>query len=280
MSLPPKVPAYFDYLIEGFRRGDPNRRVHLGYWEDPQASSPAADRSEFARAQGRLDALLLSMAALAPQQSVLDVGCGFGGTLETINRTFGAMRLTGVNIDPRQLDICSLLKPAHGNLFEWRDADAGSLPFRDGSFDRVLCIEAMFHFVSRRAFFLEAGRVLRPGGTLVCSDILIDPAAKRLDVPGFRIEAPLQDGYGPWPDFWGGDADHAALSTAAGLTLAKVLDVTRNTLPSHRYTAPEGASLEQDLHTGNAALRASLMLRWLHAEGHLRYVCLRFDKAA
>jgi MPBQ/MSBQ methyltransferase len=280
MSVQPKVPAYFDYLIEGFNRGDPNRRVHLGYWDDPRSSPPASDRGEFARAQGRLDDLLLGMAALAPQQSVLDIGCGFGGTLETINRALGAMRLAGVNIDSRQLDICRSLRPANGNLLEWHNADAARLPFHDGSFDRALCIEAMFHFASRRAFFMEAGRVLRAGGVLVCSDILINPSVKRLDLPGFSIEAPLQDGYGPWPDFWGNDADHAALSAAAGLKVTRVLEITTNTLPSHRYTAPEDANPERDLHSGNAALRASLMLRWLHSEGHLRYVCLRFDKPA
>jgi len=45
------------------------------------------------------------------------------------------------------------------------------LPFPDASFNHVLCVEAMFHFASRRTFFAEAARVLKPGGAMVASDI-------------------------------------------------------------------------------------------------------------
>jgi hypothetical protein len=120
--------------------------------------------------------------------------------------------------------------------------------------------------------------VLAPGGALVCSDITLAATARVLQAPGFCIEAPLQDGYGPWPDFWCDDADHALLSAAAGLRCASELDATTNTLPSHRYTAPADAD---ELHDpGDVSQRAALMLRWLHRHGHLRYLCFRFEKPA
>jgi SAM-dependent methyltransferase len=40
-----------------------------------------------------------------------------------------------------------------------------------GSIDGVISVEAAFHFASRRAFFEECVRVLRPGGVLTMSDI-------------------------------------------------------------------------------------------------------------
>jgi SAM-dependent methyltransferase len=218
------------------------------------------------------------MADLRSGQSVLDAGCGFGGAFDLINRQLGNMALTGVNIDPRQIDICRSVQPANGNVLRWELADACRLPFAEASFDRVLCIEAMFHFPSRRAFFAEAARVLKPGGALVASDILIAASAKQADVPGFSIEAPIRDGFGPWPDFWGMDADHASLAAAAGLQAVELRDATANTLRSHRFTAP--SALDERHDPGDTAGRAALMLCWLHRNAHLRYLYMRFGKAA
>ena len=273
MDLSAKVPAYFNYLIDAFQRGAAGRYVHLGYWDKPDESGAAED---FQAAQAQLDRRLLALADLRPGHAILDVGCGFGGTLAGLNARIGGCWLAGVNIDPRQLAICRTIAPANGNKLEWQEADACKLPFPAASFDRVVCIEAMFHFSSRRTFFMEAARVLKPGGLLVGSDITLAESILAVPVPGFCIEAPLQDGYGPWPDFWCEDADHAALATAAGLRSAVLSDATSNTAPSHRYTAPIDADDARD--TGNAARRAALMLRWLHLSGHVRYSLFRFEK--
>jgi SAM-dependent methyltransferase len=44
---------------------------------------------------------------------------------------------------------------------------AERLPVADASFDRLVCVNALHHFTDRFAFFLEARRVLRPGGGLM-----------------------------------------------------------------------------------------------------------------
>ena len=51
-------------------------------------------------------------------------------------------------------------------------ADAAALPFRDGAFDAVVCLEAIEHFPDAPAAGAEASRVLRGGGAIV----LITPA--------------------------------------------------------------------------------------------------------
>jgi len=255
MSVPGALPAYFDRLIEGLRRGEGGRWVHLGHWD----ASPQAGPGEFARAQARMDEVLLGMAALRDGLRVLDVGCGFGASLDAINRRFSGMRLAGVNLDPRQLELCRALEARDGNRFEWHEADACRLPFPEASFERVLCIEAMFHFASRRAFFAEAARVLAPGGVMVATDILLHGET-----------AVVREGFGPWPE---NDADHHALAAAAGLRCDALVDATRNTLPSHRYTTPSAPPAQPD-----APVRAALALRRLHEQGRLRYLYLRCTK--
>jgi SAM-dependent methyltransferase len=182
------------------------------------------------------------------------------------------MRLTGINIDARQIGICRTIPGRAGNVLAWQIADANRLPFAGGAFDRVFCVEAMFHFASRRQFFAEAARVLKPGGVLTGTDILISPAAQPAPLP---IDAILQAGFGPWPDVWGSDAEHMQLARTAGLS-GEVRDISAPVAPSYRYTAPPQA----DPSDGNApaAMRASAALRWLHERGWLQYVCFRFAR--
>ena len=268
--MEPAVPPYFDHLIAAFHRGEVGRSVHLGHWDQPPPHDRPPAAGELQRAQERLDELLLDMAELRDRQAVLDVGCGFGGSIARIAGRHRGMRLAGVNVDSRQLDICRQIEPGSGNRIHWARADACELPFRERAFDRLLCIEAMFHFASRRRFFREAARSLRPGGILVASDIVLTESARRLAVPRPVVEAPLQGGFGPWPDPWGDEGDHRELARDAGLRLDEVLDATANTRPSHRFTVPAGESWTP----GDPAASAPMMLKWLHHQGHVKYLYL------
>ena len=135
------------------------------------ANGGAMQPPEFETAQARLTEILVGLADLRDGQRVLDVGCGFGGTLEAAGKWPGVQR-AGVNVDRRPLDICRTL-PATANPLWLALADACALPFRAASFDRLFCVEAMFHFRARDAFLREAAQVLRPDGRLVLSDILL-----------------------------------------------------------------------------------------------------------
>jgi SAM-dependent methyltransferase len=50
---------------------------------------------------------------------------------------------------------------------EWRQADAMQLPFRDGSFDAVVCQFGVMFFPEKSKAFSEARRVLSPGGVFI-----------------------------------------------------------------------------------------------------------------
>jgi ubiquinone/menaquinone biosynthesis C-methylase UbiE len=50
---------------------------------------------------------------------------------------------------------------------EWRQADAMTLPFGDGTFDAVVCQFGVMFFPDKPKAFAEARRVLRSGGFFI-----------------------------------------------------------------------------------------------------------------
>jgi len=62
------------------------------------------------------------------------------------------------------------------------------------------------------------------------------------------------------------------------LRMERRSDISANVMPSHGFTTPADAG--DWIASDNAALRAAMMLKWLHAESLLRYECFRFVKPA
>lgn len=101
---------------------------------------------------------------LKTNQSVLEIGCGWGGFAEFAAKEVGA-RVTGITISKEQFDF------ARKRLFEQGLADQAEIrmvDYRDvkGRYDRVASIE-MFEAVGERywpAYFSKIHDVLSPGG--------------------------------------------------------------------------------------------------------------------
>jgi MPBQ/MSBQ methyltransferase len=268
-----QVPPYFDLLIDGFKTGRTGRHVHLGYWDAAPSLATACGADEFAAAQARLCDIFIALAELRDGQSVLDVGCGFGGTLAAIDDRWQGMGLVGLNIDRRQLDICRTLAPRRTNTLSFVMADACAIPLRPAGVDRLLCLEAMFHFRSRATFLAQASHTLRCGGRLALSDILLQNPGDRAPVDIAVLEQSIRREYGPWPELWIGADQIVESARRCGLVLDRTLEVTEQTLPTYRMTAPD----DQDALPAQPS--AGSLMRWLHREGYLSYVCLAFTKA-
>lgn len=113
--------------------------------------------------------------------NILDVACGQGASSRRLLRHYAPACVTGINISEKQLATCRARAPG----CRFINMDATRLRFASNSIDNILCVEAAFHFRSREKFLHEAWRVLRPGGGLALSDILVTPEAGERAVTKF-----------------------------------------------------------------------------------------------
>jgi ubiquinone/menaquinone biosynthesis C-methylase UbiE len=235
-SHPVKVKLpYFDFLLSSFTTGNDaleksfGRHVHWGYWQTPKQATLSVD--DFEQAAEALSQQVCAAGHVQNGLQVLDVGCGFGGTIAHINENYSDMRLIGLNLDERQLQRARATVMAMGNnCIEFKQGDACALPFPDQSFDVVLAVECIFHFPDREQFFKEARRVLKPSGYLALSDFLPNDRF----FPLRRIKLPTWSFYGKCNiDF--STQDYRLLAKKIQFKLILERDITRHTLPTYSY---------------------------------------------
>ncbi|NEE04783.1 class I SAM-dependent DNA methyltransferase [Phytoactinopolyspora halotolerans] len=123
-------------------------------WYDRYVTSGAG--SAHARSADRLLSRLLGPGR---DRSCLDLGCGTGAHVPAL--TGLGWRVTGVDISTRQIEL------ARQTGIAATVAHAAALPFEDQSFDAVATIMTTTDFDDLSPVFVEARRVLRPGGCLV-----------------------------------------------------------------------------------------------------------------
>jgi cyclopropane fatty-acyl-phospholipid synthase-like methyltransferase len=279
-----EIAPYFDVLLERLEGGDPRaraafgRHVHWGYWPDPESADGTP--ADYAAAAERLCVKVCDAAGVGDGMRILDVGCGLGGTIASLNERFSAVDLVGVNIDPRQLRrAAETVRPRGGNRITWVEADACRLSFAPDTFDVVLAVECVFHFASRADFLSGAARALVAGGRLALSDFV--PPAEEL--PLLRKHAPGQDeatrlSYGK-VDLLCPVEEYRTMADAADLALCSVEDVSRHTLPTYAFLRADQRGW-RDRATARMHERATARLESACRLGLLRYSILGFQRRA
>ena len=106
---------------------------------------------------------------LGPGTSLLDVACGSGGPALRIAARTGC-DLLGVDLHEAGVSAGRALAAERGlsarARFEVADAST-QLPFPNGSFDAITCIDAINHLPDRSATIQEWARLLKSGGRLL-----------------------------------------------------------------------------------------------------------------
>jgi len=109
--------------------------------------------------------LAVELAAVQPDDDVVDVGCGPGRTARAAARR-GAT-VVGVDPAPTMLRMAQAWPGRGRHRVTWRSGTAEDLPAADGAASVVWSIATVHHWRDVDAGLAEARRVLRPGGRLV-----------------------------------------------------------------------------------------------------------------
>ena len=115
----------------------------------------------------------LDQLGLSPENSVLDVGCGIGGSSRFVAERYGS-RVTGIDLTEEFVETGRALCAWVG-LAERITLDQGSataMPYGEVSFDKAFMLHVGMNIPDKAGLFAELHRVLRPGGVLGVYDVM------------------------------------------------------------------------------------------------------------
>lgn len=185
---------------------------------------------------------------------VVDLGCG-GGIYSTALAQMGSTQVIGVDSSAQMVQDARERAEAAGIsaiIFQQGSAEQTGLP--DGGADLVLQRALIHHLAEPSAAFVEAGRILRPGGTLLVqdrtmADVMVPASSQHLRGWFFELFPRLVDVEAARRP--SGDEAVDAWLRDAGLTV-----VGHHRLPERRRTYANLQELHTDLRarTGRSIL--------------------------
>ncbi len=147
-------------------RAEEQRRLILDQFTRqavPFAEMPAHSNDEANR-------LLIDLAQVGPEDTVLDVACGPG--LVGCALAEVARHVTGIDLTPAMIEQAQVRQRSMGltNL-TWMVGDAVPLPFPDTAFSVVVTRFSFHHFLEPKAVLAEMVRVCQPVGRAAVIDV-------------------------------------------------------------------------------------------------------------
>ena len=146
--------------------------LNFGLWEDGIDDYIAAAQNLVRR--------LATMLGLGPGSRLLDVACGMGAQDVFLSRTVAGIEIDAMDVTWRHVEraMRRARDAGVGDGLRFHHGSATDLPFPAATFTHLMSIEGPEHFRTRRRFFAEARRVLRPGGVMALADYTITRAPR------------------------------------------------------------------------------------------------------
>lgn len=146
--------------------------IHLGYYNKEEMEK-GYKKKNFIQAKYDFVDEMMKLGGISPTSSssctVLDVGCGVGGTSRYLAKNLGSnAKVTGITLSPNQVKRATELA-VEQNVpnANFQVMNALDMDFPDNSFDIVWACESGEHMPDKEAYINEMMRVLKPGGQFV-----------------------------------------------------------------------------------------------------------------
>ena len=164
--------------------------------------------------------------ALRPGDCLLEIGAGSGWPgLYLASESGCTVTLTDLPLEGLQVARRRAASDGLENRCRLAVASAAALPFRDASFDAISHADVLCCLPDKRETLEACRRVIRSGGRMLFSVILITPGLS----PSDRRRA-IECG----PTFIAADADYPALLRAAGWEMTEQIDLSAEFLQTLR----------------------------------------------
>jgi acyl transferase domain-containing protein/SAM-dependent methyltransferase len=145
----------------------------LNYGYAPNGA-PVASKAELSDKMMNRNSVKLALEVIGTYpvdgKTLLDVGCGRGGTARTLAEFFEPAAVTGMDLSGAAVEFCR--KTHTDPRLTFLQGDAEDLPFKDAQFDVVTNIESSHTYPAIQRFYASVMRVLKPGGAFLYTDLL------------------------------------------------------------------------------------------------------------